>query len=55
VAELPGCACRARERARVQLSRGKWESGVRALKGQGHAEVAGKCADVGTSMAWARG
>ena len=28
---------------------GKWASGVRALKGSGRAEVAGKCVDVGAS------
>jgi hypothetical protein len=39
------------------MSRGKWASGVRALKGRGSEEVAGERADVGASMAgaWARG
>jgi hypothetical protein len=39
------------------MSRGKWASGVRALKGRGRAEEAGDCVDVGTSTtgAWARG
>ena len=36
---------------RVQMSRGKWASGVRALKGRGRAEVAGDCADMGASTA----
>jgi hypothetical protein len=36
---------------RAQMSRGKWASGVRALKGSGHAEVAGKHADMGASTA----
>jgi hypothetical protein len=39
---------------RVQMSRGKWASGVRALKGRGRAEVAGKRADVGASTAEVR-
>jgi hypothetical protein len=39
------------------VSRGKWASGVHALKGRGHEEVAREHADVGTSTAgtWARG
>jgi hypothetical protein len=38
-----------RARLRVQMSRGKWASGVRALKGRGRAEVAEKRAVVGAS------
>jgi hypothetical protein len=34
-------------RLRAQISRGKWASGARALKGRGRAEVAGDRADVG--------
>jgi hypothetical protein len=37
------------------MSGGKWASGVRALKGRGHAEVARKRADVGASTAGVRG
>jgi hypothetical protein len=41
------------------MSRGKWASVVRALKGRGREEVAGERADVGASTArawaWARG
>jgi hypothetical protein len=46
-----------RARLRAQVSRGKWASGVRGQKGQGREEVAGECADVGTSTTgtWARG
>jgi hypothetical protein len=40
---------------RAQMSRVKWASRVRALKGQGRAEVAGKRADVGASMAGVHG
>jgi hypothetical protein len=42
---------------RAQISRGKWASGVRALKGRGREEVAGERVDVGASTAgaWARG
>jgi hypothetical protein len=36
------------------MSKGKWASGARALKGRGRAEVAGKRADVGTSTAGVR-
>jgi hypothetical protein len=35
----------------AQMSRGKWTSGVRTLKGRGRAEVAGKRDDMGASMA----
>jgi hypothetical protein len=41
-------------RLRVKMSRGKWASGVWALKGRGRAEVAGDCANVGASTAGAR-
>jgi hypothetical protein len=46
-----------RARLRVQVSTGKWASGVWALKGQGREEVAEERTDVGASMAgtWARG
>jgi NAD(P)H-hydrate repair Nnr-like enzyme with NAD(P)H-hydrate dehydratase domain len=46
-----------RARLRAQVSRGRWASGARALKGRGRAEVVGECADVGASTvgAWARG
>jgi hypothetical protein len=46
-----------RAQMRAQISRGKWASGVRALKGRGHEEVAGERVDVGASTAgaWARG
>jgi hypothetical protein len=46
-----------RARMRAQVSRGKWASGARPLKGRGRAEVAGERADVGASTtgAWARG
>jgi hypothetical protein len=45
-----------RARLRVQVSRGRWASGARALKGRGRAVVAGERADVGASTAgtWAR-
>jgi hypothetical protein len=42
-------------RLRAQMSRGKWASGVRALKGRGHANVARKCADMGASTVGVRG
>jgi hypothetical protein len=42
-------------RLRAQMIRGKWASGVRALKGSGREEVAGKCADVGASTTGVRG
>jgi hypothetical protein len=38
-------------RLKAQMSRVKWASGVRALKGSGCAEVAGKCEDMGASTA----
>ena len=44
-----------RARLRAQMSRGKWASGVRALKGRGRAEVVGKRADVGASTTGVRG
>jgi hypothetical protein len=53
--------CRAREgrdcSAEGANEQGKWASGVRSLKGRGHAEVAGERADVGafTAGTWARG
>jgi hypothetical protein len=39
------------------MSRGKWASGARALKGRGRVEVVGDCVDVGatTAGAWAGG
>jgi hypothetical protein len=36
-----------RARQRVQMSRGKWASVARGLKGRGRAEVVGERADVG--------
>jgi hypothetical protein len=44
-------------RLRAQMSRGKWASAVRALKGRGRAMGAGDGADVGASTAgaWAGG
>jgi predicted alpha/beta-hydrolase family hydrolase len=44
-------------RLKAQMSRGKWASGARALKGRGRAEVAKDCTNVGASMAgaWAGG
>jgi hypothetical protein len=36
-----------RAQLRAQMSRGKWATGVRALKGRGHEAVAGERADVG--------
>jgi hypothetical protein len=46
-----------RARLRAQVSKGKWASGVRALKGRGRKEVAGERADMGASTVgtWARG
>jgi hypothetical protein len=40
-----------RAQLRAQVSRGKWASGVRALKARGRAEVARERADMGASMA----
>jgi hypothetical protein len=37
------------------MSRGKWASGVRALKGRGRAEVVGKRVDVSASTTGVRG
>jgi hypothetical protein len=46
-----------RAQLRAQVSRGKFASRVRALKGRGREEVAGERADVDASTAgtWARG
>jgi hypothetical protein len=39
-------------RLRAQVSRGKWASGARGLKGRGCEKVAGERADVGASTVW---